>query len=70
MSKSSGLAIGVWTRSARCVSDSHCVEVADLGETMGLRDSKRPEVSLTFSKPSWQTLVDAIKNGEFDLSSD
>jgi len=58
-----------WRRSTRCVSDHHCVEVADFADldAVGLRNSRRPAVSLVFSKQSWLGLIDGIKAGEFDL---
>ena len=54
----------VWRRSARCVSDYHCVEVADLGDDVGLRNSQRPEIELSFSKAVWRDLIAAVKAGE------
>jgi hypothetical protein len=55
-----------WRRSTRCVGDHHCVEVAELDGAVGMRNSRRPEVSLIFSKPAWQGLIDAVKTGELD----
>jgi hypothetical protein len=52
-----------WRRSVRCVSDHHCVEVADLGDTVGLRNSQRPEFSLSFSKREWRGFLDGLKAG-------
>lgn len=53
-----------WRRSARCVSDHHCVEVADLDDGVGLRNSQRPASSLIFSRQMWQRFVDGVKVGE------
>lgn len=50
-----------WRRSIRCVSDHHCVEIADLGDAVGLRNSQRPELSLTFSKQMWRAFLDDIE---------
>lgn len=55
-----------WRKSARCVSDNHCVEVADLGGTVGLRNSRLPEVSLSLSEQAWRDLIAGVKAGEFD----
>jgi len=60
----------VWRRSARCVSDHHCVEVADHGDTVGLRNSRRPEFSLTLSKKAWQSFRDGLKAGRFHSARD
>ena len=38
----------VWVKSSRCES-THCVEVADLGPAVGVRNSTVPATSLTFS---------------------
>lgn len=54
-----------WRRSARCVSDHHCVEVADLGDLVGLRNSQRPELMLAFSRPVWRSFVAGVENGDF-----
>jgi hypothetical protein len=51
----------VWRRSIRCVSDHHCVEIADLGDVVGLRNSQRPAHSLTVSKQVWRAFLDDIK---------
>ena len=55
-----------WRRSTRCVSDHHCVEVADLGDTVGLRNSRRPELSMTFSKQDWQNFLEELTVGDVD----
>jgi uncharacterized protein DUF397 len=54
-----------WVKSTRCDS-SHCVEVADLGPTTGLRDSKDPEVHLAFGVAGWSAFIAAVRDGEFD----
>jgi hypothetical protein len=60
----------VWRRSARCVSDHHCVEVADFGDAIGLRNSQRPEDSLTFSAQAWRSFLDGLKAGDFHTDQD
>lgn len=57
----------VWRRGSRCASGS-CVEVAQIGEQIAVRDSKSLDSSvLTYSREEWQTFVDGVKAGEFDL---
>lgn len=55
----------VWRRSTRC-EGGHCVEVADLGNAVGLRNSTLPEVELSFSVDQWRDFVTAVRAGEFD----
>jgi hypothetical protein len=55
----------VWRRSTRCVSDHHCVEVADLDGMVGLRNSQSPELSLVFSRQTWQGFLEGIQTGDF-----
>jgi hypothetical protein len=50
-----------WRRSARCVSDHHCVEVAEAGEDVLLRNSTRPEVSLHLTRDQWRGLIRLIR---------
>jgi len=53
-----------WRRSSACVGESHCVEVADLGDrVVGLRNSQVPETSLILTVDQWRDLTAAIKNG-------
>ena len=59
-----------WRRSARCVSDHHCVEVADLGNAVGLRNSQCPEFSLKFSRQEWHGFLDGLKAGDFNPEKD
>ncbi len=55
-----------WFKASRCVGDHHCVEVADLGAGVGLRNSRRPSEFLVVSKSAWRDLIVAVKAGEFD----
>lgn len=56
---------GQWRRSTRCVSNNHCVEVADLAAGIGIRNSQR-EMSLIFDTTAWANFVEALKGGDFD----
>jgi hypothetical protein len=55
----------IWRRTQRCDTGT-CVEVARLGESFAVRDSK--DVSgpiLTFSAGAWADFVEAVRAGEF-----
>jgi hypothetical protein len=44
-----------------------CVEVADLGTTRAVRDSKNPSgPALTFTAAAWSAFTAGIRAGEFD----
>ncbi|BCY12724.1 DUF397 domain-containing protein [Actinoplanes sp. L3-i22] len=51
-----------WVKA--CVSDHHCVEVADFGAEVGMRNSQQPETVLTFPKAAWRDLIAALKSDE------
>lgn len=53
-----------WRRSSRCAA-GNCVEVARQGDTVRVRDSKNPEVVLSFAREEWAAFVEAAANGEF-----
>jgi Domain of unknown function (DUF397) len=55
----------VWQRSTKCES-SGCVEVAGLGESVGLRNSTLPEVAITFPVTTWRDFIASVRAGEFD----
>jgi len=56
-----------WRRSTRCGESTHCVEIARLGQgDVGLRNSTRPNETLTLSLPAFRDLVERIKSGELD----
>jgi hypothetical protein len=58
----------VWYKSSRSGGNGgNCVEVANLTDTVAVRDSKQPDDGvLVFSRTDWTIFVDAAKNGEFD----
>lgn len=64
MSDKSPLAKGSWIRGSACIGESHCVEIARIDGGVAIRNSKFPEVALTFGEGAWQTFVDALKTGE------
>jgi hypothetical protein len=56
-----------WRKSTRSNNGGQCVEVASAGDSIGLRDSKRPhEAVLILSKDSWSAFVAGVRDGEFD----
>ncbi|WP_203908688.1 DUF397 domain-containing protein [Rhizocola hellebori] len=57
---------GSWHKSTRCGEASHCVEIADFGHTVGIRNSTSPNETIQISRPAFQDLVTRIKNGELD----
>lgn len=57
---------GSWRKSTRCGEASHCVEIANLGHQVGLRNSTRPHQTMVVSTSAFRDLVDWIKTGELD----
>jgi len=54
-----------WQISSFCNGGS-CVQVAHVGGTTFLGDSKNPKVApLSFNQADWQHLIDDIKSGRF-----
>lgn len=55
-----------WRRAAAC-SESSCVEVAAVGDGVGVRDSKSPDAApLVFSRSEWLAFRDGVRRGDFD----
>ena len=56
-----------WTRSSYC--SPHCVEVAQVGEEVLVRDSKNPTGGvLSFTPAEWTAFVKGAQAGEFNLN--
>ena len=55
-----------WTRSSKC-ANSECVEAArqEDGHIL-LRDSKNPDMILSYSHDEWDAFLAGVKAGEFD----
>ncbi|MFD2079100.1 protein of unknown function [Actinopolymorpha cephalotaxi] len=57
-----------WRKASASVGMSNCVEVADLGAQLAVRDSKdRQGPKLVFGSGAWSSFVGGAKKGEFDL---
>jgi Domain of unknown function (DUF397). len=55
----------VWRKSTRSSGSGNCVEIAELGDLVAIRDSKDPNGgALVFTLDAWQTFVHAVKVGE------
>lgn len=56
-----------WRKSAKTQANGQCVEVARLGDVVGVRDSKNPDGPvLTFTVAEFEAFLDGAHNGEFD----
>jgi hypothetical protein len=56
-----------WRRAGQCASNG-CVEVAQIGENIVVRDTKDlAGPTLRYSRDEWTAFVAAVKAGEFDL---
>jgi hypothetical protein len=64
----SNLSRAVWRKSSLSGENGgNCVEVANLDDSVAVRDSKHPDGgALVFSPAEWAIFLDATKSGEFD----
>ena len=53
-----------WRKSSRC-GNATCVEVAKGNDGVFVRDSKKPELVLSFTPQEWAAFIDAAADGEF-----
>lgn len=57
-----------WIRASRC-SGGTCVEAAQAGDRVLVRDSKDPEGAvLDFSLIEWASFVEGVKEGDFPFA--
>jgi hypothetical protein len=55
-----------WKKAIASAS-SNCVEVADNGESIYVRDSKDPVGPvLAFTRPEWEAFLTGVRAGDFD----
>lgn len=60
----------VRTAACRDARVNNCPEVAmNVPGVVALRDSERPDTIVTMTAADWVTLTDAVKAGQYDLSS-
>lgn len=51
-----------WRKSSYSATESHCVEVAELGRERAIRDTKHRELgALFFSAGEWRSFLDTAK---------
>lgn len=56
-----------WQKSLQSANNGACVEVAQSGPMILVRDSKSPRGSaLTYTPQEWSAFIDGVKKGEFD----
>jgi|tagenome__1003787_1003787.scaffolds.fasta_scaffold19553911_2 hypothetical protein len=56
-----------WARSSRCVGESHCVEVAFVGDAVLLRNSTRPLRVLKFTADEWDVFLQTVRRDAWAL---
>jgi Domain of unknown function (DUF397) len=55
-----------WRRAKRCTGGT-CVEVAKVGGRYLIRDSKAPDVVLSFTEVEWRAFAEGVKTGDFSF---
>jgi len=56
-----------WIKARKSYGIGECVELADAGEIIKLRDSKSPDAApFNFTRREIAAFIDGARNGEFD----
>lgn len=59
-----------WRKAQKSISQGGCVEVADLGAEVAMRDSKDPDgPALLFTTHEWDCFLDGVQKGEFNRTT-
>ena len=57
----------MWRKSSYSNAGNQCVEVAQIGAAVAVRDSKNPGGGhLTLDAAGWKALLDRVKHGDCD----
>lgn len=57
----------LWRKSSRSGGGNDCVELADLGDSVGIRDSKNPDGGhLSVPRPVLSAFLAAVRTGRHD----
>ena len=60
------LASAQWRKSSHSTGGNQCVEVAEVGGTVAVRDSKNPDGGhLTFGAAAWNAFLGNVKRGNY-----
>lgn len=58
---------GPWRKSSRSGVNGECLEIAEFGDTIAIRDSKHPAGPiLRFERAQWNAFMNSVKSGHFD----
>ncbi len=55
-----------WIKASKSFPNGACVELAQAGNTILLRDSKNPDMVFHYSPAEMDAFLDGVKKGEFD----
>jgi hypothetical protein len=58
-----------WRKSSRC-GDNACLEIADRGPAIAVRNATAPEAVLTVPREAFAALVRQARTGELDVTRD
>jgi Domain of unknown function (DUF397) len=57
----------IWRKSGKCEAD-HCLEVAEAGSEILIRDSQRPDAVLRVSRSDWDVFAAGMAAGDFQFA--